>query len=94
MVCRYFKRPIHNLLVEMVINRVKNMLGYPESASDLVTPLSVLYRSGDWAMGRERSFDEYMRMVGLDPVTKTERPNVWCRRGEWPEEAKPYYVKK
>lgn len=91
---RFFKRPIHNPLVEMLIHRVKNMLGYPESATNLVSPMSVLYRSGDWGMGRERSFNQYMRMVGLDPVTKTETPNIWCRKGEWPEQALPYYVKK
>lgn len=91
---RFFKRPIHNDLVEMVIKRVKHMLGYPESRPDMINPVSVLYRSEDWAMGKKRSFDAYMKMVGIDVMGKVISKNDWCLRGEWPEEAKPYYFKK
>jgi len=37
---RFFKKPIHNNLVEIVLKRVKNMLGYPESAGELINPSS------------------------------------------------------
>ena len=41
---RFFKKPIHNDLVELVLKRVKCMLGYPESKPDMINPNSVLYR--------------------------------------------------
>ena len=41
---RFFKKPIHNDLVELLIKRVKNMLGYPECATALVSPTTLLYR--------------------------------------------------
>ena len=41
---RFFKKPIHNDLVELVLKRVKCMLGYPESRPDMISPNSVLYR--------------------------------------------------
>ena len=37
---RFFKKPIHNNLVEIVLKRVKNMLGYPESSAELINPSS------------------------------------------------------
>lgn len=43
-ILRFFKKPIHNDLVELVLKRVKCMLGYPESKPDLISPNSVLYR--------------------------------------------------
>lgn len=91
---RFFKRPIHNDIVEIIINRVKYMLGYPESRSELVYPSSVLYRQSDWGMGKKRSLAAYMDMVGLDMQSKTQRPNVWCHKGEWPEQAKQYKIQK
>lgn len=89
---RYFKKPIHNDIVEIVINRVKHMLGYPESRAELLYPPSVLYRLSDWAMGRKRSLAKYMEMVGLEMNSKTQKPNMWCHHGEWPEIAKEYRV--
>jgi len=41
---RFFKKPIHNDLVELVLKRVKCMLGYPESRPEMINPNSVLYR--------------------------------------------------
>lgn len=89
---RFFKKPIHNDLVELVIKRVKNMLGYPECATEMVHPASLLYRLEDWSMGNKRSFDAYMKMVGLEPKTKTVTRNMWCHEGKWPDIAKQYYI--
>jgi hypothetical protein len=91
---RFFKKPIHNDIVEIVINRVKHMLGYPESRAELIYPPSVLYRLSDWSMGKKRSVAQYMEMVGLEMKSKTQRPNMWCHNGEWPEIAKDYRVSK
>jgi hypothetical protein len=70
------------------------MLGYPESRAELVYPPSVLYRLSDWSMGRKRSLQTYLNMVGLDMDGKVQRPNLWCHKGEWPEVAKKYRVLK
>ncbi|KAJ1415736.1 GlcNAc-domain-containing protein, partial [Ochromonadaceae sp. CCMP2298] len=89
---RFFKKPIHNDLVEIVINRVKCMLAYPESRAEMVYPQSVLYRQHRWGMGKARSFGAYMKMVGIDTLNKIVTPNQWCHKGEWPEIALPYKV--
>ena len=60
---RFFKKPIHNDLSELVIRRVKAMLEYPESTPEAVMPASLLYRLDDWSLGRNRSFTAYMKMV-------------------------------
>lgn len=41
---RYFERGVHNDLAQVVIQRVKHMLRYPESSLELVQPASVLYQ--------------------------------------------------
>eukprot|EP00596_Hydrurales_sp_CCMP1899_P002197 CAMPEP_0119042790 /NCGR_PEP_ID=MMETSP1177-20130426/16162_1 /TAXON_ID=2985 /ORGANISM="Ochromonas sp, Strain CCMP1899" /LENGTH=494 /DNA_ID=CAMNT_0007009807 /DNA_START=112 /DNA_END=1593 /DNA_ORIENTATION=+ len=74
---RFFKKGIHNDLVELVLKRVKCMLGYPESRPEMINPNSVLYRSEDWSMGNKRSFSNYMQMVGLDTQTKVVTVNRW-----------------
>lgn len=89
---RFFKKPIHNQIVALVIERVKCMLGYPESEASLV-PQTVLYKANRWGMGKERSFDTYMKMVGINVVDKTITPNNWCIKGEWPKVAMQYYKK-
>lgn len=92
---RFFGKPsIHNDIVEIIINRVKYMLGYPESKLELVHPSSVLFRQDDWSMGRKRSLEQYMKMVGLDMTGKKVRKNMWCHKGDWPEEALPYRISK
>ena len=32
-------------------------------------------------MGNKRSFNEYMKMVGIDTLTKKVTVNTWCHRG-------------
>jgi hypothetical protein len=87
---RFFKAPIHNDLVELVIKRVKCMLNYPESRADRISPASLLYRLEEWGMGGKRSFNDYMEMVGLNTLTKVVTPNIWCRKGEYPKQFLPY----
>jgi hypothetical protein len=90
---RFFKRPIHNNLVELVLKRVKSMLEYPESRAELVNPNSVLYRLEEWSMGTARSFKEYMEMVGIDTLHKRVTKNMWCHEGRWPVQAERYRTK-
>lgn len=91
---RFFKRPIHNNLVELVLKRVKSMLEYPESKAELVNPSSVLYRLEEWSMGSARSFKQYMSMVGIDTLHKRVTRNMWCHEGRWPAQAEQYRLKK
>lgn len=91
---RFFKKPVHNQLIEVILRRCKNMLGYPEATAELISPNSVLYRLEDWGMGSKRSFASYMQMVGIDTVSKKVTPNRWCHEGVWPEIAQPYYTSK
>ena len=41
---RYFKRPVHNEIIELVIKRVKVMLGYGENLASATYPQSLLFR--------------------------------------------------
>ena len=41
-------------------------------------------------MGKKRSFAQYMKMVGIDTMSKIVTTNKWCHNGEWPEIALPY----
>jgi [Skp1-protein]-hydroxyproline N-acetylglucosaminyltransferase len=91
---RFFKKPIHNNLVEIVLKRVKAMLQYPESTSELLNPNSVLYRLEDWSMGTKRSLSDYMDMVGINVKDKIVQRNNWCHSGEWPKQAEQYRIKK
>lgn len=88
---RFFKKPIHNDLSELVIRRIKCMLEYPESTPLAVTPASLLFRLDDWSLGRNRSFNAYMKMVSINTLSK-KRParNLWCHKGYWPEQAVQY----
>ena len=45
-------------------------------------------------MGRKRSFQKYMEMVGIDPVKKQVTPNKWCHLGMWPPQAEKYRISK
>ncbi len=70
------------------------MLGYPESRAEMIEPKSLLYKQHEYGMGTQRSYEDYLKMVGIDFNTKVVTPNTWCRQGEWPDLAKQYYVKK
>ena len=87
---RFFKKGIHNSIVELIIERVKNNLGYPESRADRVQPSSLLYRLNDWGMGSKRSYAAYLEMVGIEPISKTITPNLWCHKGDHPQQSLPY----
>lgn len=89
-VFRFFRSGVHNNIIELMIKRVKHMLGYPEARAELVEPASLLYKLDNWAMGRERPLSTYLEMVGIDPDTKTVTPNKWCRSATWPQQAMPY----
>ncbi|CAM9888894.1 unnamed protein product [Discosporangium mesarthrocarpum] len=84
---RLFKKPgIHNPIQLMVINRVKNVLGYPESSSEVVEPRSLLAELDLYSDGPVRPLEEYMAIVGLDTMSKRSRQIDWCFKCEDPRQ--------
>lgn len=88
---RFFKKPIHNGLTRIILNRIKNMLQYPESATNLVDPTSILYESQRWGLGAKRPYSEYLALAGLDMDKKVTTTNKWCFEGKWPSQCDAYY---
>lgn len=52
------------------------------------------YRDENWGMGKKRSYNSYLKMVGIDMEAKKITRNEWCHQGQWPEIAKPFYWEK
>jgi hypothetical protein len=75
---------IINPLKGMILNRIKHQLGYPESAMDILAPKSLLTAVEYYSMGKERSLDEYLRIVGLNMTTKEVTLTHWCEEGAPP----------
>ena len=81
---RLFHYGVHNPLQMLVLNRVKNQLGYPEAASDFIKPKSVLTHLDKYSMGTERKLSDFMKYVGLDMQNKQVIHTGWCEKGRPP----------
>lgn len=68
----------------LVLDRVKNQLGYPESADDFVQPKSLLKHLEKYSMGTERPLEKFMEYVGLDMKNKQVIFTGWCEKGRPP----------
>lgn len=68
----------------MVLDRVKFQLGYPESAKDMLHHKSLLTAVEQYSMGTERPLEQYLKMVGLDMVSKEVTITDWCEKGKVP----------
>lgn len=81
---RLFNDPgAHNSLTELLIDRIKNLVGYPESSAEVIHP-SLLCHQDLYGVGPERSVEEYMQVVGLDANEKKRYSIEWCGRcGEY-----------
>lgn len=88
---RTFNRPgFHNRLNAIVIRRIKNMLEYPECDDELLWPSTLKEHKDRYGMGNFRTLKQYMDMVGLDVVAKTNRRLDWCHKGQTPPELLKY----
>lgn len=85
---RLFWDGIDTPLGDLVINRVKYQLGYPESARDMVKTKSIYTSVEKYSMGKVRTIEEYMKSVGLNAFTKEVTITHWCETGQPPEYAK------
>lgn len=75
---------VHNPLQLLVLNRVKQQLGYPESSKDMVKPLSLFTAVEKYTMGQTRSLIDYLKIVGLNVDMKRVTYTAWCETGQPP----------
>jgi len=85
---RRFWDGIDTPLGDLVVNRVKYQLGYPESARDMIQTKSVLTAVEKYSMGKVRPLKDYIKIIGLDVVRKEVTITHWCETGQPPEYAK------
>lgn len=80
-------RFLHNqaALEELVLQRIKYQLGYPESARDLQQVRNVLDHAEGYGMGTKRKLENYMESVGIDVYRKEVIDMKWCKAGTPPE---------
>jgi len=84
---------MHNSLTNLVIQRVQNLIGFPEAQSaDLLSDETVLVRMTNFDVkdvgnGLVRSRENFLEMTGLDLVSRKTAQPGWCSRGETPPHA-------
>mmetsp|Transcript_3002 Transcript_3002/g.6242 ORF Transcript_3002/g.6242 Transcript_3002/m.6242 type:complete len:510 (+) Transcript_3002:40-1569(+) len=72
----------YNPLSDFVVDRVKNLIKYPEAAADMLERKSILGHIEDYGMGSVRTVEQYLEMVGLDITKKIFYSETkWCEKG-------------
>lgn len=82
---RVFHMGVHNPLQMMILDRVKYQLTYPEAARDMLKIKTILTAVEQYSMGKTRSLEDYLDMVGLDMTKKESYRNDWCNSGTPPK---------
>lgn len=91
-VSRVFHEPgIHNAIQALLIDRVKYLVGYPESSGEQILP-SLKENMDLYGEGPVRSLHEYMVNVGLDPSAKEAHQVDWCYHCQAPRPSGPLQV--
>lgn len=85
---RFLWDGVDSYVQALVLNRIKYLLGYPESARDMVWPPTVFTAVEKYGMGNVRSVKDYLKMIDMDVVRKEVGMMDWCRTGQPPEHAK------
>jgi hypothetical protein len=83
-VFRLYGRPLNNGLQGRIVERVKNLVGYPESTSAKIVAKGdalVLLDQEHYGLGSERTLEEYMKLTNIDVNTKTCGKIPWCNQG-------------
>lgn len=78
---RAFTFGVHTPLQMMILDRIKYQLGYPESALDMLPDRSIVTAVDSYSMGIKRSLKRFLKIVGLDMVTKQVTQTEWCEKG-------------
>ncbi|CAB9505093.1 Glycosyltransferase (GlcNAc) [Seminavis robusta] len=83
---RAFTPGLYNEMQELVGERIKHQLDYPEYSRDMVASSSILTASDQYAMGTtaDRTLDDYMKMIGMNTTTKEVTRMEWCEHGQPP----------
>ena len=77
-----YERCLPDILLNVTTHAgIKYQLGYPEAAKDMLPTRSILTAVEQYTMGKSRSLDEYMRIVGLNVTTKEVTYTGWCEEG-------------
>ena len=88
---RLFWEGAETPLGDLVVDRVKYQLGYPERARDMIKTKTVLTAVNKYSMGKVRTVEDYMKLIGLDVYAKEgvpTNPFRWCETGLTPDYAK------
>ena len=73
---------MHNYLQGMVVERIKQLIGYPESQR--LEPENLNVDLEHFGLGKVRPLADYMAMVGVDVAAKTTTTPSWCQSGKTP----------
>jgi len=80
---RVYETPgMHNYLQGMVVERIKQLIGYPESQR--LEPENLNVDLEHFGLGKVRPLADYMAMVGVDVAAKTTTTPSWCQSGKTP----------
>lgn len=76
----------NNNLQEVVIDRVRHLVGYPEISEQVLQNADHLFLLKDqqyYGMGKERTLDEYFEWTGIDMEKKNCPRMRWCNTGQY-----------
>lgn len=94
---RFFGRYIFDELNGLTLMRVKRLLNYPEARDGHLDtekyPRILFTRLGNYSLGSDRRYEDYLALAGIDMERKVTHANDWCYEGLWPKEAKSYKFK-
>lgn len=62
------------------MERIKYQLGFPEASRDMI-PKSILTAVDQYSMGNVRNVKDYLKIIGMDPMTKEVTIMEWCENG-------------
>ena len=78
-------RAFYHKIQDEVIERVKHMVGYPESTREIIEAqhnAHVLTEIEHYGLGQVRSREAFIDLVKLDMVNKQCHNLKWCNQGE------------
>mmetsp|Transcript_18790 Transcript_18790/g.27003 ORF Transcript_18790/g.27003 Transcript_18790/m.27003 type:complete len:626 (+) Transcript_18790:78-1955(+) len=82
---RMYHRPgMNNMIQKVVVQRVKNLVKYPESTTPILKGKDqdfVLEDLEYYSTGSSRTLEEYMKLTGIDVKTKSCPRIPWCGDG-------------
>jgi len=79
---------LHNQLTDLIVQRVQNLVRFPEAdAPQKIRPQTLLTRLDAFGLGTVRTADQFTKIAGMDLVAKTQSVPDWCYDGRDPADA-------